>query len=553
VIKFHVLTLVTASLLTSSAYADVKTTAALRLPLTPGAPRSLTMRRSGTARTRVAQPAASAATPMKSRPTSAAVSDDPDGYSDLPKVTGSLQVGFAFDGAAASDKPALDQTTGGLKVVSSRGVGFGNLYAGSRGIGLASLSTFLASNFQFTSAQGILPIADALGNKAYFEARSAWAQVHNFLGSKTLAPLRLRLGRQYSNSVWPTHFAGATIGWDTEKIQAQFIIGTIIPDFSETQRIVGTSGNGMASASVVVNFRHFRRALPLVFAANTLTLYGTQHASVSLAYQPRTGLVASFSARSLGGALAQEHASMRATIGEISHLSLELTHRHGRDWQWDPTYVRQNDEGAEARRYLELGPVTPQLYAVAKLGTVLVDNIDLFGRAAFAVDRSAVADRVASRPSWFELAAGTELRLRRAISLSASSLFRDYRRTITPQIVDEIDPQPIPNDAHYGEQSVLEAGVGTKVTLGVKRFSTSAEFYVRRTRFAQTYIDRDQVEGEALVIPVAATIAGGRIKVDAWISPRLRVLAQYELSSRLKRAPEITGFNSLRVGVEGTF
>jgi hypothetical protein len=46
---------------------------------------------------------------------------------------------------------------------------------------------------------------------------------------------------------------------------------------------------------------------------------------------------------------------------------------------------------------------------------------------------------------------------------------------------------------------------------------------------------------------------GGRAQIDAWIGQRLRLFASYEISSALDFEPEITGYKSLRLMMEGRY
>ncbi|HPH68144.1 MAG TPA: hypothetical protein PLF40_20445, partial [Kofleriaceae bacterium] len=442
---------------------------------------------------------------------------------------------------------------------TTRALGFGDLVLGSRGLGLRSLSTFLAGNFQ-TNSTTKLPIADAISGQAYALTRSGWAETRNFATATWAKPLRIRAGRQYASAVWPTHFDGLTIGWDTAVVQAAGFVGTSVADFDPAQASASyVTSESTAGLSAVIALRNTKRKTPMTISFDGLTAFGHNHVTAALAYQPRRDIFASVSARSFDGALAQERFSIRAALGDVSQIALDLDHRHASDWQWNPSWTKQED-GAP-RRYLEFGAQTPQLHGVVRAGTVLLDNVDVYGRAAFALDRSPVVDRNTLRPSWVEFGGGAELRLRRAIAITASSLFRDFRRRITPPIVDtpvaadQPSGQPLVQDAHYGEQSILEGGAGFKLTLGAKRFSAAAEIYARRTRFAETYVDAQQSQdADAIdIIPLATTIGGGRIKVDAWVTKHFRVFAVYELTSRFLRAPELNGFNSLRVAVEGAF
>ena len=45
---------------------------------------------------------------------------------------------------------------------------------------------------------------------------------------------------------------------------------------------------------------------------------------------------------------------------------------------------------------------------------------------------------------------------------------------------------------------------------------------------------------------------GGRFSLQAWVTPRIRLRGEYELSTTLDLAPEILGYKSLRILLEGT-
>jgi hypothetical protein len=46
---------------------------------------------------------------------------------------------------------------------------------------------------------------------------------------------------------------------------------------------------------------------------------------------------------------------------------------------------------------------------------------------------------------------------------------------------------------------------------------------------------------------------GGRAQIDAWIGKSLRLFASYDLSSSLDFTPNITGYKSLRLMMEGVY
>ena len=504
----------------------------------------------------VAVPPLRIAPPRRVAPSRAPLPDSPPAA--LPSSFGSVQLGFGVDGAARrDDRRTLDGVLpAALTSRTTRALGFGDVAVGSRGFGVRSLATFMALNFQTSTVLQPLPIPDAINKSGFAQVRSGWAEVRNISELPWTKPLRVRAGRHYASTVWPTHFDGATFGWDTPVVQAAVFGGTAVLDFNDDAvALANTSTRGVSGASVVVALRNSKRKTPMTISVDALQAYDHSHSTLTVAYQPRRDVFASVSARTLDRSLVQERLQVRAIISDISQVSIDIEHRHDNDWQWDPSWVRDDTSVGAAKRYLELGPMTPQFHAALRGGTVLLDNIDLFGRAAVAVDRSTVRDRNTLRPSWYEVGGGAELRLRRAVALTASSLFRDLRRRITPPTVDvrAAAGQPLLLDAHYGEQSILEGGTGLKLTLGAKRFSIATEFYVRRTKFAETYVDQQQRVDATPIIPGVTFVGGGRIKLDAWVSKRFRILAVYELTSRFRRAPELNGFNSLRVALEGAF
>ena len=115
----------------------------------------------------------------------------------------------------------------------------------------------------------------------------------------------------------------------------------------------------------------------------------------------------------------------------------------------------------------------------------------------------------------------------------------------------ELRPQPL-DLRGSGDESFLEAGASGRLNLGLRRLSTSLELYGRRIRYATRYVE----PGAATVDPVALPAewrAGGRVAIDAWMTPRVRARIGYDLSSTLDVAPEIAGYKSLRLTLEGSF
>ena len=94
------------------------------------------------------------------------------------------------------------------------------------------------------------------------------------------------------------------------------------------------------------------------------------------------------------------------------------------------------------------------------------------------------------------------------------------------------------------------------MSLGARKFSLLVEAYGRRTRYALDYCALP--EGATACpttndtgIPSVAYRGGGRAQVDAWIGNRLRLFASYDLSTSLDFTPDVTGYKSLRLMMEG--
>src|SRR5205823_360209 len=147
------------------------------------------------------------------------------------------------------------------------------------------------------------------------------------------------------------------------------------------------------------------------------------------------------------------------------------------DWQWDPSLVGQPTDASEARRYLDLGPVQPQVLLSVRAGTVLYDNVDVLGRAAFANDLvTDAARRTADNASYYEFAGALEVRLRRTISIGASILRRKSSRPSEDMpIPDAKGPQPLPLNALTGLDDFTEIGTSARMSLGARRFSATLE------------------------------------------------------------------------------
>jgi hypothetical protein len=222
--------------------------------------------------------------------------------------------------------------------------------------------------------------------------------------------------------------------------------------------------------------------------------------------------------------------------------------RFDNDWRWDPTLVVREPDVTEAKRYLDLGPVVPELLYSARAGTLIAENLDLFARVAAAPEVGRYnPTRASFSSSYLELAGAIEARIRRQLAVGVSAMWRNTERSDDAPDPDDPGPQIFPQGADLGEEGFVEAGATTRLTLGARRFSALVELYGRRTSYKLAYEDLDDP------LPERDLRGGGRFTVDAWIGKRLRLFASYDVSSRLDTAPEISGYKSLRLVASGVY
>jgi hypothetical protein len=494
------------------------------------------------------------------------------------RVAARVNLSYALDGTALTNNPSLadrrpnsDPSMPDLALLRSFGFGEGNV--STRGVGLPSLSTFFAGRFQLTQRHEIddpmlgrvttpPPVATWFEHSGY-AARSLWAEVKDFLPMHELAPLRVRLGQLYAYGPWVLHLTGGLAEWDGKLIRATVYGGSRVPDYVS---VPGNDRAGVGGASVRVDLRDLKRPVPFSIAGEILwfTAANAQqpstHTQIELDWRPRDDLALIGQARSMEGKAASEHVQFRSRYKQVTNLVFDLTRRHATDWRWDPSVIGPDPTGdpLAPKRYLELGPVLPQLLFSARGGTLIAENIDLLGRAAIAADVS--ADRRLKNTynaGYAEIGGALEVRLRRTIALGASLMTRQTPRNdpISSQIEDRptlADALPI-NQA-IGERGFSEGGTSLRMSLGARKFSATVEVYGRRTRYALDYcVGTKCISQTDTGVPDTDTRFGGRFQIDAWLGQKLRMFASYDVSSRLDFAPDITGYKSLRLMVEGLY
>jgi hypothetical protein len=567
----------------------------LRLRDLPAAPVRLHMRRQGAAPATAAPPivipparpaarprATERLTPMVVTSSGAPVS------AGTPKdLVFQLGLGYGVDGAGLQGEGFTygegDLEVGAERTVSTyapvRGYGWADLYAGSRGYGFSWLNGYLATHWQITGGTvGIAPIPTIYDRAEHVPVRSAWVETDGMFRNRVLGPIRARAGRQYFYSVAPMHIDGLSLAWEARGIDARVAVGATVSEY-ETVEVQREGDSYYGAAELRVDLGAWWRSVPVVVTAAALgTAYS--HAEYSVAYaRPSRDVVVRATARTLGGERARETVTARLQLRDIAQLTVDVVHRTANDWRWDPGWVR-DDEAMASQRYLDLGPVLPRLESSARLGFTWLDNIDVLVRGGAAFDLPDADEPTGLfTPGWFEVGGTAEGRLRRALALGVTGLTRQYDRVReVGQIIDvEAEPgaeetcavvgagaptcaaQPFPTDlSDVGEVAFHQVGGHLRYSAGARRFSAKAEMFWRRTELTDLYVDdtntpeEEPQEGDTSRDTEDNRVAG-RFTIEAWPMARLRIRAEYELTTLIETALEIRGYKSLRLLAEASF
>ncbi len=562
----------------------------LRLKREPP-PRHLRMRPRAAAAS-AATPAPVATATATSPGTTSVASTDPYAQSadaggfvrDLNRpISVRFSMGYVVDGASLTGK----QTHGGSTVEDHdfrrlRAYALGEGTFSSRGVLFPSLSTYLSTNFQIASQQFeasptqptvervVAPPVANWFDRSGIQNRSVWAEVKDFLPDRRLAPMRLRAGALYVYGPWMLHMYGGVLAWDGKLTQLSVYAGSRVPDYTLVE-VTDKDRSGIFGSSARFDLRALKRPIPFAFGVELLQFtargaasdQASSHGTLQLDWRPRNDVALIGLIRVLDRKLANEHVQLRSRYKQVTNLVFDFTYRHDTDWRWDPAVG--NEDPLAARRYLDLGPVVPQMMVSGRAGTLIAENVDVLVRGALASDRvNSEEQRNTYAGSFAELGGGFEVRLRRTVALGFSGLTRQTKRyaTVSGQIQDipgmtQFLPRPYSPDV--GERGFTELGSSLRMSLGARRFSALVEGYGRRTRYALVYCAGSDEIGSDCRSALDTGILdrdyrfGARVTIDAWIGSRLRLFAAYELSSRIDVAPEISGFKSLRLMMEGVY
>jgi hypothetical protein len=543
-------------------------------------PRTLRMRRSVA---QVPTPPPRPRTPMPTAPNVSATSSEPieglDGLRDVRQpVSFSVNLGYQVDGARPSGRAGIGSGAPkpGVDYSKLRSYGFGEAFFSSRGIGVTSLETYFALRFQAANAitatgvdingdeQRDRPLASPLATwfeRSGYEFRTGWAEVKDFLPKRFgLQKLRVRAGSQFVYGPWILHMDGLYVTYEGPTLTAALYSGPRHSDYTRDQTERRPFANG---GSVRFDLRGLTDKVPIAIGVEAMSLTasdetgeGTVDAELlQIDWRPRRDFVVIGQIRGVNGDIGSQRVEVRTRYKQVTNFVFDVMRRTIDDWRWDPSLVtRPTQDLTEARRYLDLGPVVPQVIASARAGTLIRENIDLLARVAVATDLEEGDEIVdAYSAPYLELAGAVEIRLRRQVALGLSLLSRQTARESDdledseriPDLHGPIDA--LPESAQLGEDSFQELGATLKMSLGARRFSAMVEVYGRNTNYAHIYTD------PLAPLPINDIRGGGRFTVDAWVGRRIRLFASYDVSSALDTAPEINGYKSLRMMVSGIY
>jgi hypothetical protein len=533
--------------------------------------------------TAAAQPPVVVHTPMPAAPPPAPEEGDAVAVRDVREpVSVAFNLGYAVDGTSLSGRPDLGGYTPQTQQPGfqlARAYGFGDGYFSSRGVGLPSLSTYFSAQFQLVDRQllqlaspgapsNVVAVAPPIAtwfDRSGVEVHSGWAELSNFLGDPAFAPLRVRAGELYVYGPWVLHLYGATAAWDGRLLHASVYAGSRVPDYSLATATSDEDRAAVGGANLHVDLRGLSEPVPLTAGVEFLDFQQVIHnagtsshdTQLDVDWRPNQHLAVLGDARSVDDKLASEHLQIRVRYHEVTSIVVDVTHHNSDDWRWDPSLVgTETQDPLAPRRYLDLGPMQPELLVSARAGTLIAENVDLYGRFAASANLESDPTQVSSfLASYVEGGGALEVRVRRTVSIGVSGVTRATPRqaSLVQQIPDDGTAQPPPSSAAMGERGFSELGVTARMTLGSRKFSATAEAYGRYTVYADDYCVPGLCGDSQTGVRTTDTREGGRFSLDAWIGKNVRLFASYELSSSIAFQPEITGYKSIKFAIEGRY
>jgi hypothetical protein len=286
---------------------------------------------------------------------------------------------------------------------------------------------------------------------------------------------------------------------------------------------------------------------PLLFGGEAWWFDGQRFSQGTLRLQLTPAIDVSTVARWQEDGLSRWGARLDARLGRTTLVVFDAEHRLRDDWIYD-FIVRRSDDPLAA--YLHLGEQLPELRLGARAGTVVLDNIDLL--VSFAV-ATPLADQTAWTTPWLEAAVAVDGRLTSPLSLGLSLRARRHLRA---NLQIPLFPDPYIDAAASGERGVYESGARVRYALGRQRFAAEAEVFLRYSSSAHVDMPPGAVatSGGPWVLTESSDLFGGtRLRIEAWLGPRVRLSGEYEVTSVPDEVGELVGLQRLRVVGEVSF
>ena len=353
---------------------------------------------------------------------------------------------------------------------------------------------------------------------------------------------------------------GVISDYEGKLIHATAYAGSRVPDYTARVRLP-ESRDAIGGAALRFDLRDLASPIPFTSARRPLVVHvgaGAQSCRATARSTSTGGPRATRAHRPgapLDGHLANEHFQLRDALQDVTNVVLDVTLRHTSTGCGIRRWLEPRPDAP--RRYLDLGPVLPQLFASLRAGTLIAENVDVCCAARRRIDLT--PDRSADyvSPSYAEVGGALEVRLRRTLSVGASALSRQterhdlsQRRSPTSRTTPSDSRQPsairrarIHRDRNVGED------VARRAQFSAWSRSTAGAPATRSTT-ARWPGDVPTDATPACRLPRSAAGAGSRsMRGSASGSgcSRLRPL------ERLDFAPDITGYKSLRLMMEGVY